>query len=229
MAYEGGGHGAGYTAAESISQQGRAWVTEETTVGAGAVKLKSRQCLKAQLAIILCLALPWNLTTLAALFGVDSFVSFLVLTPFLAIGLLLCAGVVYSILIQYNPRVEASLDPEAIALGSSSELTWHMTGSAQRISAFKIWVEGRETARYRQGTNTAHAIGVFARITVFETEDTSAMQSGRIPLSIPKFTMHSFKSRHNNIEWYLMMHALIKKWPDTKEQFSIVVLPLQPK
>ena len=229
MAYESGGQGAGHTAAESISQRGRAWVADETAVGAGAVKLKSRQCLKAQLVIILFFALPWNLVTLVYLFNIDSLPMVLGAIPFVAIAALLDTGVVYGVLILQNPRVEASLDPGAIALGSSSELTWHMTGSAQRVGAFKIWIEGREMAHYRQGTNTATAIGVFERITVFETEDTSAMQSGRMPLSIPEFTMHSFKSQHNNIEWYLMMHALIKKWPDTKEEFPIVVLPLQPK
>jgi hypothetical protein len=39
--------------------------------------------------------------------------------------------------------------------------------------------------------------------------------------------MHSFEAGHNKIIWSLRVHGDIYRWPDVKDEYPIVVLPMR--
>lgn len=148
------------------------------------------------------------------------------LIPFVLIGLVLIGGVVYTFLQIFNPRPQLELADGNVRLGSSTTLSWTMSGSAQSISKLTIRLIGQEWAQYRVGTNTHTDTKAFERILVFETEERTAMRHGEVVLSIPEFTMHSFEATSNKIEWFIEVHGDVKRWPDIKAKFPITVRPL---
>lgn len=145
---------------------------------------------------------------------------------FVLLGLGVVAGAIRQFLAIFNPRVRASLRPGTPCLGADVQFAWTLEGSASRIRRFEVTVEGRETARYRQGTNTRTATSVFERIPVCETEDWRDMASGAVGFTIPEFTMHSFQADNNRITWHVKVRGDIPRWPDMAEEFEIKVGPL---
>ena len=175
-------------------------------------------------------ALFWNgivgVFVWQVLFGEAPFFVGIFLLPFVAIGLLLIAGIGYYILALFNPRVEVRLTPGALPLAGTAEIEWQMQGSPERIGHFRIWLEGREEATYRRGTNTVTEKSMFVRVPVAETNAPSDMRLGRVQVAVPEYTMHSLDAPNNKIKWLLRVHGDIKRWPDVQEDYEITVLPL---
>lgn len=149
----------------------------------------------------------------------------LFLTPFVLVGVGLIVGIFYYILALANPRVQVRLTPGAIPLGGVAELDWVVSGSVDRIKRFRIWIEGREEATYKQGTKTRTDTNAFEVIPVAEADQTFDIRLGRVQLGVPECTAHSFNAFHNKIRWVLRIHGEIERWPDVDEEYEILVLP----
>ncbi len=146
----------------------------------------------------------------------------LFLTPFVLIGLLLLLGVAHGFLALFNPRARLTIDSRQLALGESSDLEWKFSGSTRRVTQLRIYLEGREEATYRRGTDTSTDKNVFATIEIVKK---SNADPGRARVEIPAGTMHSFKSDHNRIVWEIHVQGEIRYWSDVDETFEIEVLP----
>ncbi|MBI5091233.1 MAG: hypothetical protein HZB26_02185 [Candidatus Hydrogenedentes bacterium] len=216
----------------AIRPRKRAQITATPVVPAtalsGTLELKPAQSGLAQFIVMTVFAACWNGFVWFAAYNAWSegaFVSLFML-PFVAIGIVLLAVAVYSLLKMFNPRPYLRLTPGAIILGGKADLEFTIFGSANRIEKLRILLEGAEEARYQQGTRTVTATSVFERIVLFETENPAEIRAGAVAVQLPEFTMHSFQAPHNKIVWTVKVAGVIRRWPDIDESFPITVLPL---
>lgn len=149
----------------------------------------------------------------------------LLLSPFVAIGLALLWGMVYTFLQIFNPVPTLILSAGAAPLGAELDLTWQFSGLTSRLNRVVIELRGREEATYRRGTTTTTDKNTFATIKIVETTDPIEIESGSTTLQVPSSTMHSFDSGRNKVSWSLHIRGEIGFWPDVNEEYPIIVLP----
>ncbi|MBZ5552420.1 MAG: DUF3592 domain-containing protein [Acidobacteriia bacterium] len=150
----------------------------------------------------------------------------LFMIPFVLVGLGTIVGVGYFFLALFNPRPKLTVSPGAIPLGGSAQLEWEVTGRADRIRRFCIYLEGREEATYPSGKSTHTDKEAFARIDAIDTQTPGYMTHGTARITVPPDTVPSFESAHNKIVWLLCVRGDIERWPDLDEEFPIAVLPM---
>jgi hypothetical protein len=147
------------------------------------------------------------------------------LVPFVLIGLLLIFGVFRQFLVLFNPRLELTLSRGALAPGENASLQWRIEGKAERVTRLKIVLEGREEATYRRGTDTYTDKEVFATILIIDTTQSIQIAQGSARVDVPADTMPSFKADRNKVLWTLKAACEIPGWPDSDDEYEIVVAP----
>jgi len=147
------------------------------------------------------------------------------LTPFVLIGLALVIATARQLLILFNPRVHLTLSPGVLTTGGMAYLQWHLTGRGGGVRRLRIVLEGREEAQYRRGTSTYTDRNVFARVTVADTTQPFEIPAGNARLDVPAETMPSFAATHNKIIWSLKVAGEITGWPDSDDEYQVVVRP----
>lgn len=78
----------------------------------------------------------------------------IVMIPFVVVGAAAIGAVVYFALALFNPQLILTVNREAVPLGGTLDLAWNMIGKAHRMRQLSVFLEGREYATYRRGTNT---------------------------------------------------------------------------
>ncbi len=146
--------------------------------------------------------------------------------PFVLIGLGMIAYVVYQFLALFNPRPRLELRPGQIRLGGAAQVQWSFSGNASRISELTIKLKGEEQATYRRGTKTHTDKRPFYEMELWKATDSISIASGQTGFVMPEDTMHSFEAENNKIIWSIDVHGDIAKWPDVKESFKIVIIPV---
>ncbi len=149
------------------------------------------------------------------------------LIPFELVGIGLIGAIGYQLLALFNPRPTIVITPGAVRLGDPFRLEWRMSGRAGAMERLRIYLEGREEATYRRGTNTATDKNVFKTIEITNLTSKLEFYSGEARVNIPRDSMHSFKSDNNKVVWAIHVRGDIPRWPDVKEEFPITVLPLK--
>jgi uncharacterized protein DUF3592 len=147
------------------------------------------------------------------------------LSIFALIGLLLIYGTFRQLLILFNPRPKLTLSPGSPSIGGTTYLQWRLSGGTGGVQHLKITLEGREEAQYRRGTNTATDKEIFAVIPLVDATDSYQMASGSTSFVVPADTMPSFRSDHNKIVWTIKAQLEIANWPDSDEEFEVLVRP----
>lgn len=150
------------------------------------------------------------------------------LVPFVLVGLALLAGIPYQILALANPRPRLVLADGRLAPGRSTMLHWSFSGAAGRLRALTIRLEGREKVTYASGDSSSTRTSVLARLLVVDEGQRSLLGRGSARIELPAGAMHSFSGRRNAIEWALVVHGSIARWPDVQEEFPLLVLPEVP-
>ena len=154
--------------------------------------------------------------------GNHEWVLALFLTPFALIGLLMLYAVAHGFLALFNPRPRLTINSGQLTLGNPLDLNWEFSRSTKSVKQVRIYLEGREEATYRRGTDTAVDKNVFATI---EIANRPNADPGRAQIELPPDTMHSFKSSNNKIIWEIHVKGDIRYWSDVDETFEIQVLP----
>lgn len=78
----------------------------------------------------------------------------LFMIPFVLIGLGLIVGIFYFLLALSNPRPRITLSPAAVPLGGVLRVGWDLEGRTEVLQNLSVYLEGREEAKYRRGTDT---------------------------------------------------------------------------
>jgi hypothetical protein len=149
----------------------------------------------------------------------------LFLVPFVLVGLALIWGVFQQFLVLFNPRLELTLSQGVLVPGRAAILQWKIHGRSGRVQKLRVVLEGTEQATYRQGTDTKTASEVFASIPVIETDQQMLIAQGTARVDVPEGTMPSFTADRNKIVWTLKTFCEIPGWPDSNEEYEIVVAP----
>ncbi len=147
------------------------------------------------------------------------------LVPFVLIGLGLIYAVLRQFLVLFNPRLELTLSRGALAPGEPALLQWKIDGKAERVQRLKVVLEGREEATYRRGTDTVTDKEVFATIPVVDTDQAMQIAQGSARIEVPDDTVPSFSADRNKIVWTLKATCDIPGWPDSDDEYEIVVAP----
>lgn len=147
------------------------------------------------------------------------------LVPFVLIGLLLIYGVFHQFLVLFNPRLELTLSRGVLRPGEPALLQWRFAGRAGRVTRLKIVLEGREEATYRRGTDTVTDREVFATIPIVDTDQSMMIAQGSGNVRLPDDAMPSFSAGRNKIVWSLKAACEIPGWPDSDDEYDIVVAP----
>jgi hypothetical protein len=222
--FHGGSSGAKSSSARRID-------SSHSTSSTGRVTLEPESGPIGRFIGITIFALIWNGITGAVCYGILSdgdvgIIPYLFMTPFVLVGVLLISAVFYNFLAMFNPRVRLTVDRGAACLGSDVELEWSIVGSSSRINSFRIKLEGHEEARYTRGTDTYTDEHTFMTIDLLNTSERREIGHGRVTVSIPEFSMHSFDGGNNKIIWEFSVEGEINRWPDMGNTFEYTVLPL---
>jgi hypothetical protein len=127
-----------------------------------------------------------------------------------------------------NPRASVSVRSPFIALGDELEIHWSIDRDADKLRGFRIQLEGREEVRYQVSSSrydrVETATRVFAVLGLVD-QQRPVKSSGSAVVTVPERSMHSFVAPHNKIVWVLRVHEEIANWPDTDEEFPVIVTP----
>lgn len=143
--------------------------------------------------------------------------------PFGAVGLGVIGGAIYQFMALFNPKLRLTVNQRALAPGETLEISWEMEGRTDRLRELHIFLEGREEATYRRGTDTKTDKEVFATLPLITLNDPQAMRTGSAKLKLPARTMHSFKSENNRVIWSLRVKGAIPRWPDINDEFPFTI------
>jgi hypothetical protein len=149
----------------------------------------------------------------------------LFLVPFVLVGLLLIFATIRQLLVLFNPRVHLTLNPGALAAGGLGYLQWRLSGRGGGVRRLRILLEGREEAWYRSGKSTHTDRNTFASVVVADTAQPLEIPAGDARIDVPVDTMPSFKATHNKIVWTLKVTCEIAGWPDSEDEYEVLVRP----
>jgi hypothetical protein len=148
------------------------------------------------------------------------------LIPFVLVGLALIFAVVRQLLVLFNPRLHLTLTPGVLAPGQSAFLQWRLGSGGRGVSRVLVTLEGREEARYRRGTDTYTDRETFLTQPVIDcTQPYEIAAGGSASFTLPAGAVPSFRSAHNKIVWTLKARCELPRWPDTEEEYEVVVRP----
>ena len=141
------------------------------------------------------------------------------------VGLGLVFGAIRQFLVLFNPRPRLTLTPGALVLGESAYLQWSFAGRVGRVRRLVVVLEGREEAQYRRGTDTHTDRHVFATVPVLDTDQPFAITGGSTGFAVPADTVPTFKAEHNKVLWTLKVSCEIPGWPDSEDDYEVLVRP----
>jgi Protein of unknown function (DUF3592) len=148
------------------------------------------------------------------------------LIPFILVGLALIFGVLRQLLVLFNPRLSITLTPGVLIPGQTAFVQWRLGSGGRGVSRVLITLEGREEARYRRGTSTyTDREPFFTQPVVDCTQSYEIAAGGSASFTLPAGTVPSFRASHNKIVWTLKAQCELPRWPDTAEEYEVVVQP----
>ncbi len=224
--------------AASVKQEEDQLLSGPLSAAHGRVRLKASASPLGKLIGIIVMAVFWNgITSIFVTIAVNShlkgdpewFLTFFII-PFVLIGIGCIGAVVYQCLALLNPSPVIESNTASPSLGDTLMIDWRLQGRAGRISTLTISLVGQEHATYRRGTDTVTDKHIFYDEKLLETSDLAAIVAGgHLEAMIPADVMHSFESDNNKIAWSLNVVGDIKRWPDMKADFSLVLRPIDPE
>ena len=194
----------------------------------GPVTLKPRTSKATAFIVMLIFGLFWNgivffflAQTIRKPGGIEVFLG-LFMIPFVLVGIAMIGATIHQFLALFGPKVELTVSQAQVPLGGAIKVNWKLNGK-QNVTKLQIYLEGREEATYRRGTDTYTDKNTFCVLDV--TDAMSQPQGGEGMVQIPAGTMHSFEASNNKILWQLVVKGEIPIWPNIKEEYPLVVLP----
>jgi len=147
------------------------------------------------------------------------------LVPFVLVGLGLIFGTLRQLLVLFNPRLRLTLTPGTLRLGETAYLQWSFANQAAGVRRPIIVLQGREEAQYRRGTSTYTEREIFATVTVVDSVEPFTIANGSASFGVPADAVPSFKADHNKIIWSLKVSCDIPRWPDSEDEYEVLVRP----
>lgn len=143
---------------------------------------------------------------------------------------ILC-GVVYHILAIFNPRPAAEISPGNIRPGTGVSLRWDINGNTARISKLTVTLQCRKVTTQTTGSGKGRSTKVVKTPLytdeLIATDNDFEIQRGTASFTIPDNRPVSRPGNSSGIEWLLLFHGDIARWPDLKQELPFIVYPEQ--
>jgi hypothetical protein len=147
----------------------------------------------------------------------------LFLVPFVLVGLGLIFAVGRQFLVLFNPRVFLTLNPGQLRPGQTAYVDWRVAGRASRVQRLRITLEGREEATYRRGTDTHTDRETFLVLPIASSEQAFEIAQGSGRADVPPGVVPTFTASHNKIVWSFKVKMEIPGWPDSEDEYEVLV------
>jgi hypothetical protein len=202
-----------------------------------AVTLLSRESEREALEGIVFVMALWNSLTFVAggllwddFLESGSWTKILFLVPFaLTAGVLIYLSVRQLLIFLRVPETHLELSHAPLCPGDAFELSLVQTGRF-RLEELRIQLLCEERVEYAEGTDTRTERVVvldelLARVPGAEVRRERPFVINRIRGVVPGDAMHTFQSKHNDVEWKLVVKGAIASWPDFEREYVLPVLP----
>jgi hypothetical protein len=143
---------------------------------------------------------------------------------FTVVGILLLVALISQVLTLAGPRATLTIGAPTAVLGEEFTISWALRGRRVTESRFTIDLDGREIANHT-GQNNYSEENLFATFLVAEKRATDRATSGSTTFTIPADSMHSLDTPTAQIAWIFRVRAEVPNWPDTEDEFSLIVSP----
>jgi hypothetical protein len=140
---------------------------------------------------------------------------------FLLIGLLTVAYGGRQILAAVGPRPQLWADRLKAEAGETINLRWATSSRFNEASFIRITWEGRETAITRAYNPIFHESSFVTRVIT----SVNGPLAGSSSIVVPQPAMPSFAAKNASVEWRLRAEVETPRWPNVKEQYTMVILP----
>jgi len=147
----------------------------------------------------------------------------LFLLPFVLIGLVLIFAALRQLLVLFNPRLHLTLTPGTLIAGASGYLQWSFGSGGGGVRRLTIVLEGWEETRTGQGKNVHIDRAVFITLTLLDTRQEIEIPGGSTSFTVPSNARPSSPDSPR-IRWALKTHCDIAYWPDSDDEYEVVVI-----
>lgn len=163
----------------------------------------------------------------------ESIIIYTVLGAFALVGLMIIFGVLKVMLARaklHPGTATASIQPVCLGEDLTIEFS-QQPKSTVDVTCVSMRLLCRESATYRQGTNTytkTHDIHTDERDVLGpQAGDSFSTLEGAESFSISPEGMHSFEASHNQVTWMIETKTELAGWPDYTQYFELEIAPLR--
>ena len=144
-------------------------------------------------------------------------------------GVIMLGAAIHAILAIFNPRPTVEITPGAIRPGTSVALRWRINGRADRIGKLTLSLQCLRVTTETSGSGKNRSTRT-VKTPIFEdelltTDRQNEIAQGTLQFRIPEEKPYSLPGNDGGIQWQLVFHGDIRRWPDLKQELPFTVYP----
>ncbi len=147
------------------------------------------------------------------------------------VGIIVILATIHSILALFNPRPTVEITPGDIRPGTSVALRWRLGGRADRIGKLTLSLQclrvTTETSGHGKNRSTRTVKTPIYNDELLATDRQNEIAQGTLQFRIPEEKPCSIPGNDGGIQWQLLFHGDIPRWPDLKQELPFIVYPEQ--
>jgi len=144
-------------------------------------------------------------------------------------GVIMIGATIHAILAIFNPRPTVEITPGAIRPGTSVALRWRINGRTDRIGKLTLSLQCLRITTETSGSGKNRSTRI-VKTPLFEdellsTDKQNEIVQGTLKFRIPEEKPFSLPGNDSGIQWQLLFHGDIPRWPDLKQELPFIVYP----
>lgn len=141
-------------------------------------------------------------------------------------GVIMLGAAIHAILAIFNPRPTVEITPGDIRPGTSVALRWRING---RIGRLTLSLQCLRVTTVTSGSGKNRSTRT-VKTPIFEdelltTDRQNEIAQGTLQFRIPEEKPYSLPGNDGGIQWQLVFHGDIRRWPDLKQELPFTVYP----
>ena len=145
------------------------------------------------------------------------------------VGIIMIAATIHAILAIFNPRPMVEITPGDIRPGTSVALRWRLNGRIDRIGKLTLSLQclrvTTETSGHGKNRSTRTIKTPVFNDELLATDRQNEIAQGTLQFRIPEEKPCSIPGNDSGIQWQLVFHGDILRWPDLKQELPFIVYP----
>ena len=142
-------------------------------------------------------------------------------------GLAMTAATIHALLAIFNPRPTVEITPGDIRPGTVVAMRWRLAGRVDRIGTMAIGIRCQQvdTETHRSGGKSETRI---VKTPLYDgelkrTDSQAEIAMGTLQFTVPEELPPSRPGNHQGIQWHVLFHGDIARWPDMKTELPFTV------